>query len=120
MSLAGMVRVRGSRCTVKGVTDGFAPDGSVRKTPAIRSTNVPVLLTPVSQRSVQYEWGQEVRADFTGLCEVAAGVQQDDVLLVTAGNHLGRKFTVQRISPPQSLQGVAHNNLWLLTTGEPY
>lgn len=120
MSVGGMLRVRGSRCTVKRPADVANADGTTSKVLTTQATVVPVLMVPVSQARVKREWGEEVQAEYLGLAEASSGIQQHDALVITRGKYSGQTFVVKMIQPGETLQGVAHIHLWCVSTGQVY
>lgn len=119
MSLAGLIRRRGSRATVYRPTGGRNADGSATVTAwAAVQTDLPVLLEGLTDELAQRLFGtREVIRDrgfVLGLPDLRPG----DGLVVTAGRRVGQRFRVEEPLAYDAGSRLAHLEVALVSTTE--
>lgn len=120
MSLAGFLRHRGSRLTVRRSTQVKRPNGTYNSTWADIIVNCPGALKPVTPELAQKLWGQETKATYSCLVESRVPVAMRDGVIVTAKHYAGLHFRVAAVSPHLVGSGSDHQALGLELTTEVF
>lgn len=112
MSIDGLITFRGSTCTQRRGTRTTNADKSKSLTWADVTTSLKVLIAPMTADVRQKVWGLEKENLFGGRAKHGADLRQDDVLIVTAGAHTGKRFRVAGVLE-HTLGGSRHVELAL-------
>lgn len=119
VSVTALVRRRGSTATHYRGTENRNTDGSKgAMTWASVTSDVRVLLEPVTDVLAQKLWGGSRVIRDRGFVAGDAGVRPGDALVVTAGRRAGTVFRVEEVAEYDHGSRQAHLELALVTTTE--
>lgn len=110
MNPSGLIRRKGSTCTIKRSTESTSPaDNSTVLTWGIVKNGAKILFQPASAALLQKNFGRELDADYVGFTETATQVIEGDGIEVSDGYLAGTRLEVVQMLDPD--QGPRHKVL---------
>ncbi len=110
MNPAGLIRRKGSTCTVKRSTESTSTaDNSTILTWAVVKNGRKILFQPATAALIQRNFGRELEAEYVGFTEASTDVVGGDGIVVTDGYLAGTRLEVVQMLDPD--QGPRHKVL---------
>lgn len=107
MSLAGLIATKGSKGTVRRLTEAVNTDGSSGSSWANVATNVRALLEHQNAGVAQRLWGQETEISLVARFDRSADIRERDIYVVTSGIQSGNRYRVVKLAD-HHLSGSPH------------
>lgn len=107
MSIAGAIATKGSKGTIRRLTETINTDGSSGSSWASVATNVKALLEHQGAAIAQRLWGQETEVTMVARFDRSADIVERDIYVVTSGPQSGRRYRVVKLAD-HHLSGSAH------------